>query len=88
LLAWLAVLLSSLAALALLAYVWTTGSAPWPSSGSAVPYFPALSLEIALVTPAILVLAGTFIASRVHQLKAPASPEWSATGQSAPEPSR
>jgi hypothetical protein len=86
LLAWLAVLLSSLVALALLAYVWTTGSAPWPTSSSSVPYFSDLSLELALVIPAVLVLLGTFVASRVHQLKAPAAPDWTASGQAAPEP--
>jgi hypothetical protein len=87
LLAWLAVFLSSLVGLLILAYVWTTGSPPWPTSSGAPAFLPELSLEVALIVPAVLVLLGTFLATRVLHLRAPPPAEWSTPGSAAPEPS-
>ena len=87
LLAWVSVLVSSLGALLLLAYVWTFGSAPWASAGSPL-FLKDGALEIALVLPAVLALGGAALAFRLHRVRAGMPAGWGASASGTAEPGR
>jgi hypothetical protein len=78
LLAWSAVLLTSLISLLLLAYVASTGTPPWPAPPRGNPWLTNLSLALSVAGPAALVLAGAFLATRLGSVPAAPVGSWTA----------
>jgi hypothetical protein len=76
LLAWLTVLVTSLGSLLLLAYVATTGGPPWPATPLGNFWLGTLSTELSLVVPAVLVLAGALLATRLGGARSPVAEGW------------